>query len=58
LGLACAQLGAALCALIVNPLREGRVEPRVIKRRMKEYTLMTRPRAVLKQEMQGKGLAA
>jgi hypothetical protein len=44
--------------LVVNPLREGRFEPRVIKRRMKQYPLMTRPRAVLKQEMTDKRVAA
>ena len=56
--LACAQVGAALCDLVVNPLREGRFEPRVIKRRMKEYPLMTKPRAVLKQEMEHQRVAA
>jgi hypothetical protein len=30
--------------LIINPLRPGRCEPRVIRRRMKEYDLMTKPR--------------
>lgn len=30
--------------LIENPLRPGRHEPRVIRRRMKEYDLMTKPR--------------
>lgn len=54
----CAQVGSELCNMVVNPLREGRFDPRVIKRRLKEYLLMTRPRAVLKQEMIGKRLAA
>jgi hypothetical protein len=31
--------------LIVNPIRPGRWSPRVKKRRMKEYDLMTRPRS-------------
>jgi hypothetical protein len=34
--------------LLVNPDRPGRREPRVIRRRMKEYNLMKRPRAELK----------
>jgi hypothetical protein len=37
--------------LIVNPVRTGRCEPRVIRRRMKEYDLMKRPRAELKAKM-------
>ncbi len=47
-----------LIDLVVNPRRPGRAEPRVIKRRMKEYPLMTRPRARLRQEMLSKGLTA
>jgi hypothetical protein len=35
--------------LIVNPARPGRIEPRVVKRRPKNYRLMTKPRAVLRQ---------
>jgi hypothetical protein len=34
--------------LLVNPYRPGRREPRVIRRRMKEYNLMKRPRAELR----------
>jgi hypothetical protein len=34
--------------LIINPLRSGRHQPRVIRRRMKEYDLMTKPRASYK----------
>jgi hypothetical protein len=34
--------------LIEVPLRPGRWEPRVIRRRMKEYDLMTKPRAAYK----------
>lgn len=30
--------------LVINPIRPGRWHPRVKKRRMKEYDLMTRPR--------------
>jgi len=34
--------------LLINPYRPGRREPRVIRRRMKEFNLMKRPRAELK----------
>ena len=37
----------SLPALVVNPERPGRIEPRCIKRRMKPYKLMTRPRQEL-----------
>jgi hypothetical protein len=37
--------------LLINPLRPGRVEPRVRKRRMVNYPYMTRPRDVLKKEL-------
>ena len=49
--LCCAQPDEKLIILIVNPLRSGRVEPRVIKRRMKQYPLMTKPRRELRQEL-------
>ena len=49
--LCCLQLGQKLTMLIINPLRTDRVEPRVIKRRMKNYTLMTKPREELRQDM-------
>ena len=38
--------------LKVNPLRPGRFQPRVRKRRSKKYSLMTKPRWQLLQEMQ------
>lgn len=41
----------ALPALIVNPLRPGRLEPRVIKRQKKEFPYMTAPRAQLKAQL-------
>jgi hypothetical protein len=45
----CAQVAVTptglLADLIVNPRRPGRCHPRVKKRRMKEYDLMTKPRA-------------
>jgi hypothetical protein len=44
-----ARPGNVLPALIVNPHRPDRVEPRCIKRRKKQYDLMNKPRAVLRQ---------
>jgi hypothetical protein len=43
--------GPALDRLIVHPSPRGRVEPRVKKRRPKEYDLLRRPRAELKQAL-------
>jgi Transposase DDE domain len=40
--------------LIVNPLRPGRLEPRVIKRQKKEFPYMTSPRADLKAQLRAK----
>jgi hypothetical protein len=40
--------------LLVNPLRPGRLEPRVLKRPKKQFPYMTKPRAVLKQELRAK----
>jgi hypothetical protein len=37
--------------LVVNPQRPHRYEPRVRKRRPKQYPLMKKPRHQLKQEM-------
>jgi hypothetical protein len=45
-------------ALIVNPKRPDRLEPRVVKRRPKSYKLMTKPRAELRKELENKELAA
>jgi hypothetical protein len=42
-----AREGTFLTDLVVNPARH-RLEPRVIKRRMKEYNLMTKPRDLLR----------
>jgi hypothetical protein len=44
--------------LRVNPARPGRAEPRVVKRRPKEYGLMNQPRAVLRKKLMGQGNAA
>src|SRR5690606_15576745 len=44
--------------LIVNPRRADRLEPRVLKRRMKEYDLMKQPRHELRQRLLHGALAA
>jgi len=44
--------------LIVNPERTGRVEPRCLKRRQKEYARMTRPRAELRKRLKKRKDAA
>lgn len=44
-----------LAGLVLLPHRPGRAEPRVRKRRPKQYPLMKRPRAVLKQALMAKG---
>jgi hypothetical protein len=49
--LATAQPGDELTDLVINPLRRGRVEPRVRKRRPKEYDLMRKPRDVLRKAL-------
>ena len=41
----------SLPELVVNPERPGRVEPRCIKRRMKEYDLMKEPREKLRKRL-------
>ena len=47
--LSCRMLGlAGVAALLINPDRPGRRDPRAIRRRLKEYNLMKRPRAELK----------
>jgi Transposase DDE domain len=53
-----AQPGDALPDLVVNPDRPGRFEPRVRKRRPKEFPLMKRPRDVLKKELRTKKVVA
>jgi len=44
--------------LVVNPARPNRIEPLVIKRRMKEYTLMKKPRRKLRKALERKRHAA
>lgn len=41
----------ALSDLVINPLRPNRLEPRVRKRRPKEYPVMQKPRRQLQQEL-------
>lgn len=41
----------SLPELVVNPERPNRVEPRVIKRRKKQYPYMTKPRAELRKRL-------
>ena len=43
-----------LSNLLVNPDRPVRFEPRVVKRRPKQYPLMTRPRAELRKALLSK----
>lgn len=45
--------GDELPKLVVNPYRLGRLEPRVRKRRPKEYPLMNKPRRQLKKRLEG-----
>ena len=49
--LASATPGEPLPELIVNPSRRDRIEPRVRKRRPKEYPLMNKPRKQLRKEL-------
>ena len=51
-----AKPGDELPELVVNPERPGRYEPRVRKRRPKQYPLMTKPRSVLRKGLLTKGL--
>ncbi len=44
--------------LIVNPTRTGRMEPRCIKRRPKQYARMTRPRETLREYLRKRGNVA
>jgi hypothetical protein len=44
----------ALLSLIAEPrvgMRPGRIEPRALKRRMKQYALLTKPRAIAREEV-------
>ncbi len=46
--------GDQLPKLVVNPCRPHRLEPRVRKRRPKEFPVMQKPRQQLKKELDGK----
>jgi hypothetical protein len=48
--------GDDLTVLAVNPSRPGRVEPRVVKRRPKQYSRMIKPRSVLRKSLPVKGI--
>jgi hypothetical protein len=51
-----ARVGEELPDLVVNPVRPNRVEPRVIKRRPKNYPWMSRPRADMRKSLLDKHL--
>jgi hypothetical protein len=53
-----ADADSLLTPLVVNPERPDRLEPRVLKRRMKEYNLMKKPRRVLRKALLRKKRAA
>ena len=47
-----------LTPLVINPSRPNRLEPRVLKRRMKKYPLMKKPRDQLRKALLRKKHAA
>ena len=53
-----ARAGEALPKLVVNPDRADRYEPRVRKRRPKQYPLMTKPRSELRKALLEQNVAA
>ena len=53
-----AKAGDDLPKLVVNPCRAGRVEPRVRKRRPKQYPVMKKPRTELRESLMRKEVAA
>jgi hypothetical protein len=53
-----AHADSELPALVINPVRPDRIEPRVLKRRQKEYARMTKPRNVLRKALLRKKDAA
>jgi hypothetical protein len=54
--LATAHVGDPLPDLVINPLRPGRLEPRAVKRRPKQYPLLNQPRHVLIQQLTSQGV--
>ena len=53
-----ARPGDAMPALVVNPERPGRAEPRCVKRRTKQFDLMNKPRDVLRAALKERRKAA
>jgi Transposase DDE domain len=53
-----AKPGEAMPRLVVNPSRPGRFEPRVRKRRPKEFPVMKKPRRELRKALSEKDIAA
>jgi hypothetical protein len=53
-----AQADTSLTKLMINPARPHRLEPRVLKRRMKQYDLMKKPRHELRKALLRKKPAA
>lgn len=53
---ACARPDDALPELVVVPRRPGRFEPRARKRRPKEYDLLNKPRAILREALRATSL--
>jgi hypothetical protein len=53
-----AEEGEVMPELVVNPHRPGRYEPRVRKRRPKQYPVMKRPRSELRKALRDLDLAA
>ena len=53
-----ARPGEAMPRLVVNPSRPGRFEPRVRKRRPKEYPVMKKPRRELRKQLAEQDVAA
>jgi hypothetical protein len=54
--LATARVGDPLPDLVINPLRPGRLEPRAVKRRPKQYPLLNQSRHELTQRLATQGV--
>jgi hypothetical protein len=52
------QPGGDAGQILINPSRPNRVEPRVRKRRPKQFPLMKEPRKVLRNRLLGQDVAA
>ena len=53
-----AEGGQDLSVILILPVRKGRIEPRVRKRRPKQYPLMKKPRTVLRKQLTGEQVVA